>query len=121
MDDSITTSESVMLGMANAHTGVEMLRVQYRTDDQSRCYPTRVPHQSGRCVRSLQGDGSLPQEFVSERKQQKLGRQRHLEEAVWHFRTIIQPRSKVRKDFMVVHHAALFDPLEPVSIDSGPI
>ena len=121
MDDSITTSESVMLGMANAHTGVEMLRVQYRTDDQSRCYPTRVPHQSGRCVRSLQGDGSLPQEFVSERKQQKLGRQRHLEEAVWHFRAIFQPRSKVRKDFMVVHHAALFDPLEPVSIDSGPI
>ena len=95
--DSITMSESVMLGMANSRTGVEMLHVQKGTSESSRCYPTWVPgdinladaltkhtyeafrvfalYMSRKCwiVR-------FNQEFVSARKQQRLRRQQQLED-----------------------------------------
>lgn len=96
--DSITTSESVMLGMANARTGVEMLHVQHGTDDRSRCYPTWVPgdinladaltkntYEAYKVMALYHTNKSwivrFNSEFVSARKQQKLRRQKALEES----------------------------------------
>ena len=94
---SITTSDSVMLGMANARTGVEMLHVQRGTDESSRCYPTWVPgdlnlsdsmtkntYEAYKVMALYHSKKSwvvrFNQEFVSARKQQRLRRQAQLED-----------------------------------------
>lgn len=94
--DAITTSDSVLLGMNNARTGVEMLHVQRGTNDASRCYPTWVPgdmnladsltkatYESFKVMALYHTKKSwvvrFNQEFVSARKQQRLRRAKELE------------------------------------------
>ena len=94
--DAVTTSDSVLLGMNNARTGVEMLHVQRGTNDSSRCYPTWVPgdmnladsltkatYESFKVMALYHTKKSwvvrFNQEFVSARKQQRLRRAKELE------------------------------------------
>lgn len=95
---AITTSDSVLLGMNNARTGVEMLHVQRGTNDASRCYPTWVPgdmnladsltkatYESFKVMALYHTKKSwvvrFNQEFVSARKQQRLRRAKELEDS----------------------------------------
>ena len=95
--DALTTNDSVMLGMSNARTGVEMLHVQRGTQDESNCYPTWVPgdmnlsdsltkatYESFKVMALYHTNKTwvvrFNEEFVSARKQQKLRRAKQQEE-----------------------------------------
>ena len=96
--DALTTNDSVMLGMSNARTGVEMLHVQQGTKDESNCHPTWVPgdmnladsltkatYESFKIMALYHTNKTwavrFNQEFVSARKAQRLRRAKQLEEA----------------------------------------
>ena len=95
--DAITLSDSVMLGMANSRTGLEMLHVQQGTDEFSRCYPTWVPgdlnladsltkntYESYKVMSLYHANKTwvvrFNQEFVSARKAQRLRKQVRIDE-----------------------------------------
>ena len=115
--DAITSSDSALLGMNNARTGVEMLHVQRGTRDKMRCYPTWVPSDMNLAdgltkvtpdafkVMALYHERKswvvrFNEEFVSARKQQRLRRQKEQEERKQNLHVL---RAWPDEDYQILH------------------